>query len=259
MWPGNRLALRLTIEIDDLARFAGDAARAARIVGWVDCDVLGSRLPIERGVFNLLVGAVDADRREMRYRLFFRDGVGHAVTLAGEKLVGGPGLRVSPETTTLPVRLRRGWAEAGEKDHAELVASGIVRLRPIDFARQLASFRSTGRSPAACWAAAGSPVRPTSVEQLGTHLGLRVPGIGRLGYVIRFPMECRCPKIMQPTRASVPPASMRSIFADTSTAHRFADDSNSTVGHLAHLPRAKDLPDRRRLRIDRRQQLRCPV
>ncbi len=145
----NRLTLRLAVEIDDLARFAADPNRAARLSGWVEWEALGGRLAIERGVFNLLVGEEGADRKRMRYRLVFADGVGHPVTLVGEKLVGGSGRRVWAETTTLYVRVLRGGVEEGGEGGAELVASGIVRLRPIGFARQLTTFRATGGSRAA--------------------------------------------------------------------------------------------------------------
>jgi cholesterol oxidase len=145
----SRLRVRLTVEVDDLARFTTDPNREARIAGWIDWEALGGRLPIERGVFNLLVGAEDTERQQIRYRLFVRDGVGHPVTLAGEKRVGAPGLRVWSDTTTLYVRVLSGHAEAEDEGDAELIATGIVRLRPIDFARQITTFRATGPSPIA--------------------------------------------------------------------------------------------------------------
>lgn len=143
---GNRVRVHLTIEIDDLARFAADANREGRITGWVEWEALGGRLPVERGIFNLLVRVDETDRRRMRYRLWFRDGVGHPVTLAGEKLVGAAGFRVWPDTTTLYVRLVRGHIEAAGDEGAELIASGILRLGPAAFARLLTTFRATGRS-----------------------------------------------------------------------------------------------------------------
>ena len=145
----NRVTLRLTITIDDLARFAANAAHEAGIEGWVDWEALGGRSAIEDGAFQLLVGAAGTDRKLMRYRLFFRDGVGHPVTLAGEKRVGPPGLRVWSDTTTLYVRALRGHVAAGAEGGAEIVASGIVRLGPLAFAHQLTTFRATGRSRAA--------------------------------------------------------------------------------------------------------------
>lgn len=149
---GNRVTLRLTIAIDDLARFAADPDRAGAIAGEVECEALGGRLPIERGVFNLLVGGDGTDGagpKRMLYRIFVRDGVGHPVTLVGEKRVGPPGLRVWSDTTTLFTRLLRGHVERGGDAAAEVVAAGVVRLRPLAFLRQLATFRAGGRSTAA--------------------------------------------------------------------------------------------------------------
>jgi hypothetical protein len=146
-----RLKVHLTIEVDDLDRLAADAGRAAEAMGWVECDALGGRLPVERGIFNLLIEEEDSEIKHMLYRLFFRDGVGHPVTLAGFKtLTNRRGLHVWRDTTTLYTRLLRGHLEAGEEPRAEVVASGIVRIHPLGFLRQLVTFRAGGRrSPAA--------------------------------------------------------------------------------------------------------------
>jgi hypothetical protein len=146
-----RLMVHLTIEENDFERLAADAGRAAEARGWVGCDALGGRLPVERSIFNLLVEDEDAEIKHMLYRLYFRDGVGHPVTLAGFKtLTNRRGLHVWRDTTTLYTRLLRGHVEAGEDSGAEVVASGILRIHPLGFLRQLATFRAGGRrSPAA--------------------------------------------------------------------------------------------------------------
>lgn len=46
-----------------------------------------------------------------------------------------------------------GWE--GHEPGAEVVASGILRLKPVGFARQLATFRAAGPSPAGQVAAIG--------------------------------------------------------------------------------------------------------
>ena len=147
---GNRLMFHLTIEVEDLDRFAADARRAASARGWVGCEALGGRLPVEGGAFNLLVDeAGSSGRKRMLYRLFFRDGVGHPLTLSGFKVVGaGPGLRAWRETTTLYTRVMRGHVEENDEPAAETVASGILRLRPASFLRQLSTFRASGDSVA---------------------------------------------------------------------------------------------------------------
>jgi predicted acylesterase/phospholipase RssA len=145
---GTNLMVHLTIAIDDIRRFASDPDHTASAEGWVGCEALGGRLPIERGTFNLFAGD-DPRRKQMRYRLFFRDGVGHPLTLTGFKAIeDDPGLDLWPDTTTLYVRVLAGHIEAGEEmAGASQVAAGIIRIHPRDFLRQLTTFRTGGRSP----------------------------------------------------------------------------------------------------------------
>lgn len=150
-----RLMVHLTIEIGDLDRFEADPNREAGAAGWIDFEALGGILPIEAGTFNLPVdGEGPADKR-MLYRLFFRDGVGHPVTLTGFKLVGNSSaLRVWRDTSTLYTRIVRGHVNADDEE-AEIVASGILRLHPGGFLRQLTTFRATAPSGARRIAALG--------------------------------------------------------------------------------------------------------
>jgi hypothetical protein len=139
----------LTIVVDDIHRFSADPRREAGAFGWIECDALGGRLPVERGVFNLFVDA-EPGVKHMLYRLFFRDGVGHPLTMTGYKLVrDDAGFDVWRDTTTLFTRVLRGHVEAAEDDTAELVGSGVLRIRMRDFAKQLTTFRAHGRGPAA--------------------------------------------------------------------------------------------------------------
>ena len=113
----------------------------------MECDALGGRLPVERGAFNLLVDEEDPAIKHMLYRLSFRDGVGHPVTLAGFKVMRShPPTYVWSDTTTLYTWLLRGHTEAGDEPATELVASGILRLALLGFLRQLATFRAGGAS-----------------------------------------------------------------------------------------------------------------
>jgi cholesterol oxidase len=81
----------------------------------------------------------------MLYRLWFRDGVGHPLTLAGFKLVrDDAGFDVWKDTTTLFTHVLRGHVEEGGDGEAELVASGVLRIRVRDFAKQLTTFRAGG-------------------------------------------------------------------------------------------------------------------
>jgi hypothetical protein len=144
--PGSSFfKFHLTIAVDDIHRFGTDPMRQAGAFGWVECDALGGRLPVERGVFNLFVDT-EPGVKHMLYRLFFRDGVGHPLTMTGYKLVrDDAGFDVWRDTTTLFTRVLRGHVEAHEEDSAELVASGVLRIRMRDFAKQLTTFRASGR------------------------------------------------------------------------------------------------------------------
>jgi hypothetical protein len=134
----------LTIVVDDIKRFGVDPRRQAGAFGWIDCDTLGGRLPVERGVFNLFVDT-EPGVKHMLYRLHFRDGVGHPLTMTGYKLVrDDAGFDVWRDTTTLFTRVLRGHVEAHEDDSAELVAAGVLRIRLRDFAKQLTTFRAGG-------------------------------------------------------------------------------------------------------------------
>jgi cholesterol oxidase len=141
------LMFRLAIEVNDVEALIDDPQRPADARGYVRCEALGGRFTVERGTFQLLVPAGGEEGKRMLYRLQFADGTGHPLTLTGfKRLQNGPVTRLWPETTTLYTRLLQGHAdEAGERD-AELIASGILRLAPLDFLRQLTTFRAGGAS-----------------------------------------------------------------------------------------------------------------
>ncbi|MDQ3656748.1 MAG: patatin-like phospholipase family protein [Chloroflexota bacterium] len=152
----NRIALmvHLTIRIDDTHRFAADPAHEAIAEGWVVCDALGGWLPVEHGTFNLFVDDGDPTRKRMRYRLPFRDAVGHPLTLTGFKTVeNDAGFDLWRDTTTLAVQIQGGHSEANGETPA--IAAGIIRIHPMDFLRQLTTFRTGGNTPADHAAAIG--------------------------------------------------------------------------------------------------------
>ena len=143
------LMFHLTITVDDLDRFVVDPDHDATATGWVGCDVLGGKLPVERGVFNLFVDQDDPRDKRMLYQLWFSDASGRPLTLAGHKVVQDhPGLDVWSDTTTLYTRILAGHVALAEpgSDQAEVVAAGILRIPPLDFARQLTTFRASGPS-----------------------------------------------------------------------------------------------------------------
>ena len=144
---GTHLMFHLTIEVDDLDRFADDPRREATAEGWVGCDALGGKLTVEKGVFNLFVDDEDPATKRMLYRLFFRDGAGHPVTLTGHKVVrNDPSADAWSDTTTLYIRVLQGHVGEADERGAQIVASGIVWIAPLDFLKQLTTFRAEGPS-----------------------------------------------------------------------------------------------------------------
>jgi cholesterol oxidase len=140
------LKFHLTIEVADMDRFSTDPTRQAGAVGYLQCDALGGRLPVERGIFNLFVdSATHPGVKRMLYRLWFRDGVGHPLTLTGYKLVeNDAGFDLWKDTTTLFTRVLQGHVDEAGEATAEVVASGILKIRIQDFAKQMTTFRAGG-------------------------------------------------------------------------------------------------------------------
>ncbi|WP_198653735.1 GMC oxidoreductase [Actinocorallia populi] len=143
--PGERLAFRLTITLDDVDRFLGDPERQARAEGWIDWPGGGGRRRVERGMFHLFVpDDGGAGHKEMRYRLHFTDVRGEPRTLAGWKnLSDGPPTHVWPDTTTLYYRIHAGHLGEGDPEGAALGA-GTLHIRLADFLEQLTTFRTEG-------------------------------------------------------------------------------------------------------------------
>lgn len=146
---GQRLMFRLTITADDVDRFVADPRHQAAAAGHVECDVLGGRLPVEAGWFNLFTRDDDPSRRRMLYRLHLRDPGGSPLTLVGHKDVhDDPGPDVWSDTSTLYVRMLAGHVPEGGDAQAPVLGAGVIVILPADFARQLTSFRASGPHPA---------------------------------------------------------------------------------------------------------------
>jgi hypothetical protein len=142
---GGYLMFHLTIEAQDIERFIEDPRHEAEATGWVRSEDLGGQRPVERGWFNLFVDTGRPGDKRMLYRLHLTDGVGHPLTLTGYKVIKhDKGFDLWPDTTTLYTRLLRGHVMADEDESAEVVASGILRVQKLDFARQLTTFRGSG-------------------------------------------------------------------------------------------------------------------
>ncbi len=145
---GWSIMFHLTISTDDVYAFISDRDHVGSAHGWVGCDALGGRRPVDRGVFNLFVDAGEYDgrpRKHMLYRLWFEDDLGRPLTLTGFKDIreGSP-TDVWPDTSTLYTRLLQGHVEPEGDDAAPIVASGIIHILPLDFVRQCTTFRVSG-------------------------------------------------------------------------------------------------------------------
>ena len=136
------LSCLLRIEIDDIDRFLVMPAHEARADGWIDAPAFGGRCQVERGTFNLFVDQDDPSDKRMFYRLWFHDRSGRPLTLDGHKVVhDDPGLDLWRDTTTLLTRVLDGHV-GPEPNKAEIVASGVIRISAMQFARQLTTFRA---------------------------------------------------------------------------------------------------------------------
>jgi len=154
---GDRFAFQLTITADDVDRFLSDPAHPATAEGWIDADVCGGRRPIVRGWFNLFAPGEAPDRREMRYRLHFRDGDDQPRTLAGYKDVHhGPPTRLWLDTSTLYSRLYEGHVTEEDERDARILAAGVLRILPTDLVKMLGTFETTGPDGAAAIARFGA-------------------------------------------------------------------------------------------------------
>jgi cholesterol oxidase len=143
----DRLMFELTISVDDIDRFVAEPERQGSAAGYVECDLLGGRLEVERGWFNLFVEADDPDQRRMLYRLWLTGPGGNPMTFAGVKEVRDEGgLDVWRDTSTLYVTVRDGHLPPGD-DEGDVVAAGIITIHVPDFMRQLTTFRTWGDDP----------------------------------------------------------------------------------------------------------------
>jgi cholesterol oxidase len=131
--PEQDLMFELRLAIHDL----DDPEHPASATGVVRCDALGGERPVRRGWFRLFVG--DRDKR-MHYWLHLEDGEGHPVTLKGHKVVrDDEGVDdVWRDTSTLHVELLHGHVALHGEGAA--FATGVLRIKPLDFARQLTTF-----------------------------------------------------------------------------------------------------------------------
>jgi hypothetical protein len=139
-------ALELRIAVDAGTRTADGALAGVVRSGMVYVEGC-PELTVQYGDFELFPW-VAGDARRMRYRLWLRDPNGSRWFLRGTKLVvneagGSLPRRVWAETTTLYVVLLPLPDDSPEPapGRAPPCYAGVVRVRPLDFLRQLGSVR----------------------------------------------------------------------------------------------------------------------
>jgi hypothetical protein len=152
---GTGLMFHLSMVIDGVNRFVTRPEHdTSQITGYVECEKLGGRLPVESGTFNLIVDQADSSQKHMYYRLFFKSADGDPITLSGFKVIkDDPGFDFWADTTTLYTTLFRGHisvereaelrSDPDELEKARL-ASGIIHIYLTDFLKQLTTFRAYG-------------------------------------------------------------------------------------------------------------------
>lgn len=180
------LSFRLTISTGSVSEFLADPRHEGTSEGFVECDLLGGRLPVERGWFNLLVrtGVIpgvepfEPDGRRMLYRLWFRDPGGTPLTLVGYKKVrNDSGLDMWSDTTTLYTQVLGEHIPIGDGTPEDQVrGAGILRMTPLAFARQLTTFRADGSHPSKALIAFGSMFISELWDVFGRPLPPRGPG-----------------------------------------------------------------------------------
>ena len=145
---GTYLMFHLTIKIDGVNHFISNPRHDATAVGYIVCEALGGKLPVEQGRFNLFVDEGDPTIKKMLYHLFFHDRAGHPLTLSGFKLVRNDSkFDIWHDTSTLFTRILQGHVEAQDEEHTEVVAAGIIHIHYFDLLKQLTTFRVEGPTP----------------------------------------------------------------------------------------------------------------
>ena len=146
-----KLDVRLTIRTDDVDAFVVDPSHKAAATGTADSPLLGGKVQVSSGEFNLLVSAQDPRKKEMRYRLLVTDTGGAPHTIVGFKKVedNGTPAEVFSDTTILYTTLYRGHHPTPTETPADRKAIGIITIHFLDFLAQMTTFRTEGPTLAA--------------------------------------------------------------------------------------------------------------
>jgi hypothetical protein len=145
---GNRLdtklAIHVTVSIDDVERFIKEPEHPGHLSGTIDFAPMGLGIVANTGVFNLFSPTDDPELKLMVYELAFEHD-GAAYYLAGKKEVrDDPGFDLWSDTTTLYTQLHKGTDKSGP-----LAGAGILTLGVTDLIKLVSTMTVTNASCAA--------------------------------------------------------------------------------------------------------------
>jgi predicted acylesterase/phospholipase RssA len=136
---GTSLRAHLTVHLDGVRNFLKEPKHRAKLSGSIFSDALGGELQVEGGEIELFPLDSDSGLRKLIYRVDFRDGAGHPLTLHGEKYIEkSRGFHPWRQTTTLYTRITRG-------PDGVPVGAGVIYITMSTFLHQLVTFRAWGR------------------------------------------------------------------------------------------------------------------
>jgi cholesterol oxidase len=142
----------LTIHVDNVDR-VDDPAYDARMAGIVLAPALSpDPLTVTGGRFNLFLDDPShPGTKHMRYRMPMTSTDGRTWYFEGTKEIKNePGLDLWPDTTTLYVTIQEGGGvgdevpEPASRPGAAVVGTGVLRIHPDDFLRQMTTMRAVG-------------------------------------------------------------------------------------------------------------------
>jgi cholesterol oxidase len=137
----------LTIISDDLDSMLENEEHKARIVGTVVAPALSDQpLTVNNGEFNLFVREPGTKHaRRMRYRMHLTAENGKSYFFDGFKMVRDDfGLDMWGDTTTLFITVFDG-----DNSEAPVLGKGILKIHPVDFAKQMTTMQITNATSAA--------------------------------------------------------------------------------------------------------------
>ena len=141
------MTMTVTIVAEDLNALLKGSSHPATIMGTVTCDTLsGSPLSVTDGRFALFVNDPQhVDTRLMTYDMLLRTTDDQQYRFQGVKTItASPIDNAWEQTTTLAVTVR-----AGSDERAAPIGTGLLKIKPVDFLRQLATMEVTNAPNAA--------------------------------------------------------------------------------------------------------------